>query len=115
MTFSRNGSGRFGVSSTARDRRPSALRSGARKHGFTSWVERYVEDDSSWSQSHSRRPLTSAFRTPQEVEEIVKMVRLNLYNKDLFCGAQAIHWELEDLGVKPLALTANHQPHPQPE
>ena len=30
------------------------------------------------------------------------MVRLNLYNQDLFCGAQAIHWEMEDLGVEPL-------------
>ena len=30
------------------------------------------------------------------------MVRLNLYNQDLFCGAQAILWEMEDLGAKPL-------------
>jgi transposase InsO family protein len=30
------------------------------------------------------------------------MVRLNLYNQDLFCGAQAILWELEDFGIKPL-------------
>jgi len=37
-----------------------------------------------------------------EIEEVVKLVRLNLYNRDLFCGAQAILWELEDLGVKPL-------------
>ncbi len=29
------------------------------------------------------------------------MVRLNLYNQDLFCGAQAILWEMDDLGVKP--------------
>jgi transposase InsO family protein len=41
-------------------------------------------------------------RTPIEIEEIVKLVRLNLYNQDLFCGAQAIRWELEDLGVSPL-------------
>jgi len=27
------------------------------------------------------------------------MIRLNLYNNDLFCGAQAIRWEMEDLGV----------------
>jgi transposase InsO family protein len=40
--------------------------------------------------------------TPTEVEEIIKMVRLNLYNRDLFCGAQAIQWEMEELGVKPL-------------
>jgi putative transposase len=30
------------------------------------------------------------------------MVRLNRYNQNLFCGAQAIHWEMEDLGVTPL-------------
>jgi len=30
------------------------------------------------------------------------MIRLNLYNNDLFCGAQAIRWEMEDLGVFPL-------------
>lgn len=30
------------------------------------------------------------------------MVRLKLYNQDLFCGAQAILWEMEDLGTKPL-------------
>lgn len=30
------------------------------------------------------------------------MLRLDLHNKGLFCGAQAIRWELEDLGVGPL-------------
>jgi hypothetical protein len=30
------------------------------------------------------------------------MIRLNLYNQNLFCGAQAILWEIEDLGVDPL-------------
>jgi transposase InsO family protein len=30
------------------------------------------------------------------------MIRLNLYNRNLFCGAQAILWEMEDLGVEPL-------------
>jgi putative transposase len=39
---------------------------------------------------------------PEEVVEIVKMTRLSLYNKGLFCGAQAIRWELEDLPVEPL-------------
>jgi len=34
--------------------------------------------------------------------EVVKMVRLSLYNKGMFCGAQAIRWELEDLAVEPL-------------
>lgn len=33
----------------------------------------------------------------------MKLVRLNLYNKEVFCGAQAILWELEDsLSISPL-------------
>src|SRR5512139_3363994 len=58
------------------------------------WVERYRAQDSWWSESRSRCPQTVSSRTPKEVEEIVKMVRLNLYNRDLICGAQAIRWEL---------------------
>ncbi len=38
---------------------------------------------------------------PREVEKIVKMVRLSLYNQELFCGDQAILWELDELGVSP--------------
>jgi putative transposase len=63
------------------------------------WVERYRAQDGSWSESRSRCPQSVSSRTPKGVEEIVKLVRLNLYNQDLFCGAQAIRWELEDLGV----------------
>ena len=49
-------------------------------------VECYTAEDPAWSESLSRQPL-HAIRTSKEVEEIVKMVRLNLYNRDLFCGA----------------------------
>lgn len=66
------------------------------------WVDRYTEGDDSWSESLSRRPLVTPTHTPLEIVEIVKMVRLNLYNRDVFCGAQAIRWEIEDLGVKPM-------------
>ena len=66
------------------------------------WIRRYREHDDLWNQSQSRCPHLIHRRTPLEIEEIVKIIRLNLYNKDLFCGAQAIRWELEDLGVKPL-------------
>jgi len=66
------------------------------------WVERHIVDDNSWSESQSRRPLSVTSRTPKEIEEIVKMVCLNLYNRDLFCGAQAIRWETEELGVRSL-------------
>ena len=66
------------------------------------WLDRYVQDDDSWSQSLSRRPLTNPTHTPSEVEEIVKLIRLNLYNHGKFCGAQAILWEMEDINVNPL-------------
>ncbi len=66
------------------------------------WVRRHSENDDAWFRSSSKRPVNTANRTPAEIEEIVKLVRLNLYNQDLFCGAQAILWELEDLGVSPL-------------
>jgi len=66
------------------------------------WIKRHSEEDASWCEDHSRRPLSNPIHTSAEIEEIVKMVRLNLYNQDLFCGAQAISWEMEDLGVRPL-------------
>ena len=37
-----------------------------------------------------------------EIEEIVTMVRLSLYNQGLLCGAQAIQAELAQLHVRPL-------------
>ena len=66
------------------------------------WIGRHLENNDSWNESRSRRPLSVSTYTPSEIEEIVKMIRLNLYNQDLFCGAQAIHWEMEELGLKPL-------------
>jgi len=66
------------------------------------WVARYTPDDPAWCEDQSRKPLISPYRTPAEIEHIVEIVRLSLYNKGLFCGAQAIRWELEDMGVQPL-------------
>jgi len=66
------------------------------------WFDRYLEGDPCWGESRSQRPLTTPTHTPLEIEEVVKLIRLNLYNRDLFCGAQAIHWEMEELGVRPL-------------
>lgn len=70
------------------------------------WVKRFDLDDATWCHDRSRRPLTRPNRTPVEIEEIVKVIRLSLYNDDLFCGAQAIRWEMEDLGVAPLRTIA---------
>ena len=66
------------------------------------WVDRFVSNDPSWCQERSRRPTGCPGRTPVEIEEIVKLVRLHLYNEGVFHGAQAIRWELETMGVAPL-------------
>jgi putative transposase len=83
------------------------------------WIHRYKPNDDSWCNNLSTKPKSVSNRTSQEIEEIVMLVRLSLYNKDLFYGAQAILWELEDLGVKPLPslrtinriLSRNHLTH----
>jgi len=66
------------------------------------WVARYTAADPAWCEEASRRPRTNPHRTPVEIEELVELVRRSLYNKGLFCGDQAIAWELDDLGVRPL-------------
>jgi len=75
---------------------------GCSKAWLFKWVKRFLEGDPFWVESQSRRPRSSPTHTPPDIEEIVKLVRLNLYNRDLFCGAQAIRWEMEDLNVHPL-------------
>lgn len=66
------------------------------------WISRYDDHNESWSKSKSCRPQKAANITPAETVEIVKLIRLDLYNHDLFCGAQAIQWEMEDQGLTPL-------------
>jgi putative transposase len=66
------------------------------------WLDRAADDDPLWYQDKSRRPLKPGQCTAAETEELVKLVRLNLYNSNRFYGAQAIQWELNDLGVSPV-------------
>ena len=69
---------------------------------FYKWLKRFRTGDSDWFRDRSRRPHHSPASTSREIEEIVKLLRLSLYNQDLFCGDQAIRWEMEDLCVRPL-------------
>lgn len=66
------------------------------------WLDRFREGDPEWYRDHSRKPIQSPSRTSEEIEQIVKYVRLEMYNRDGFCGAQAIRWRLEDEKVQPL-------------
>ena len=76
---------------------------GRSKAWLYKWLKRQEHPDTeeSWSKDSSRRPKSCANRTPDGIEEIVQLVRLSLCNKGVFCGAQAILWELEDMGVSP--------------
>jgi len=40
--------------------------------------------------------------TPEEIEQIVIMKRLHLYNWGLHCGAQAIRRQMDQEGIQPL-------------
>ena len=71
-------------------------------HWFYTWLERFRGGDPEWFRERSRRPLHSPRRSSNEIEQIVTMVRLSLYNRGLFHGAQAIRWELDELAVRPL-------------
>ena len=66
------------------------------------WASRFTPDAPAWVEDQSRRPLSSPTRTPAEIEKIVELARLTLYNKGEFCGNQAIQWELIDMEVQPL-------------
>jgi putative transposase len=66
------------------------------------WWVRHTRETATWFHDDSRCPHTQPSRTPAEIEEIVQLVRLPLYNRAQFCGAQAIHWRLADLAVHPL-------------
>jgi putative transposase len=66
------------------------------------WIDRFDANNDSWAKEQSRAPHFQASRIEPKIEEAVKIVRLSLYNKGLFCGDQAILWELDNLGVTPL-------------
>lgn len=66
------------------------------------WAARFDPDDPVSLEDRSRQPLSSPLRTPAEIVKIVELVRLDLYNNDLFCGKQAIQWKLIDLEVQPV-------------
>lgn len=79
----------------------------AKKLGYSrswvyKWIERYQANQEHWQEDQNRTPHSNSRQLPEAVTEAVKLVRLHLYNQGLFCGAQAISWELEELQVSPL-------------
>lgn len=66
------------------------------------WRARAAAGDPDWATDRSRRPHVSPHALSPEVIEAVRLVRLELYNAGLLCGAQNIQWRLEDLTVRPI-------------
>ena len=78
------------------------LSEGVSRSWLYKWWARHTREAATWFHDDSRRPHTQPGRTAAEIEEIVQLVRLELYNQAQFCGAQAIRWRLADLAVTPL-------------
>ncbi len=73
----------------------------SRKWVYT-WCARAATGEETWAEDRSHRPAQSPRRTPTDVVAAVRLIRLELYNAGLFCGAQNIRWRLEELAVTPL-------------
>lgn len=72
------------------------------KYWFYKWLKRYDKKDAQWYEDKNRRPLTSPYRTPRDIETIICLTRRSLYNQATFCGAQAILWQMKEDGILPL-------------
>lgn len=66
------------------------------------WLKRSESGTTDWFRDQSRRPHESPSTTSAKIEQAVIALRRSLVEQDLFHGAQAIRWELEDLGIEPL-------------
>lgn len=66
------------------------------------WIKRHDPDNDSWACDQSRRAKCQPHRTSQQIEQLITVLRKRLFDEGLFYGAQAIIWELEDIGVTPL-------------
>jgi transposase InsO family protein len=75
---------------------------GYSRRWFYKWLSRFESGDPDWFQDRSRRPHLSPVCTSAEIEQVVIAVRRSLEGQDLFHGAQAIRWELEDMEIEPL-------------
>src|SRR5215471_16556513 len=66
------------------------------------WIERHKknETEESWCQEISRRPHSNSRSTKVTIVELVKATRQKLSNEGVFCGAQMIEWELQEMGIE---------------
>jgi putative transposase len=68
------------------------------------WVRRQQTGGRAWAEEHSRRPSPSPRHVAPTLESAIVTTRRSLQQRQLFCGAQAIAWELAELGATPPSL-----------
>jgi transposase InsO family protein len=61
------------------------------------WIRRYDPDNPTWYREQSRRPHSHPRQVRPAIEQQILDTRQALIQQGLFCGAQAIQWELDDV------------------
>jgi hypothetical protein len=69
---------------------------------FYKWQARAQSGDPDWATERSRRPVQSPTRVAEPLAAQILAMRQSLAARGLFCGAQAIAWELAELGLQDL-------------
>lgn len=77
---------------------------GRSREWLYTWVRRQQAGEPAWAEEHSRRPARSPRQLAAAQESAIVTMRRSLQQRQLFCGAQAIAWELAELGVTPPSL-----------
>lgn len=69
---------------------------------FYKWQARAESGDPDWAAERSRRPVESPTQVSAPLAAQILTLRQSLAERGLFCGAQAIAWELAELGLRDL-------------
>ena len=77
---------------------------GYSREWFYKWLKRYESGAPDWAVERSRRPKRSPRRIASRLEAEILATRRSLVRRGVFCGAQAIAWELSDAGAQPPSL-----------
>jgi len=82
---------------------------GRSERWFFKWLARYRTEEQTWYRDRPHGPRVAANRVDVVTEQLICCLRKRLEEDQQFYGAQAILWELEDLGwpVLPTLMTIN--------
>lgn len=72
---------------------------GRSRQWFYRWWKRYQSGEADWYRTRSRRPKRHGRAIGEQLEAAILASRARLEAAGLFCGAQAIRWDLEDAGM----------------